>query len=389
MNIDWWDKETTHILINPRTNQDQQDHTRHQLMSLGIPGHLWIASSGSSAISGTAQKWAALSKEALLISAEAVNHHLHSDANDIWLHALPDFHVGGIGIWVRAAISGASVIDLKQKQGDKWNSILFHQEAHNNNATLTALVPAQLYDLVTHQLRAPSTLRASIIGGGALNQTLYQQAKALGWNPLPSYGLTECCSQVATAPLESLTSYELTPPLKTLPHVRLQLTTEKKLCISSPSLLTTYAWIGDTETIISNEIKDGWFETEDIADIQGEYLIVYGRGSDFIKIGGESVDLQRLNLLLQQILAEHQITAESTIVPISDQRLGHLLYLVTTNTRESEIAPVIESYHRQTLPYERIRQIVKLPFLPKTALGKIKRQELVNIISLTSQDISS
>ena len=40
-------------------------------------------------------------------------------------------------------------------------------------------------------------------GGGALDPSLYKQARDLGWPLLPSYGLTECGSQVATASLSS------------------------------------------------------------------------------------------------------------------------------------------------------------------------------------------
>ena len=36
-------------------------------------------------------------------------------------------------------------------------------------------------------------------GGGAVSDELYRDARALGWRVLPSYGMTECCSQVATA----------------------------------------------------------------------------------------------------------------------------------------------------------------------------------------------
>jgi O-succinylbenzoic acid--CoA ligase len=380
MHIDWRDHSTTHVMINPRFNEEQKQLTYCQLKEVGLLGHIWVATSGTSTSSSEEQKWAAISKEAFLKSAEAVNKHLESDDKDVWLHCLPDYHVGGLGIWARAAISGAAVVDLKQIHGEKWCSHHFHQQAFLSKTTLTSMVPTQLYDLVHNNMRAPPTLRASIIGGGALNAELYLKAKMLGWNPLPSYGLTECSSQVATAPLESLEPNVTTPQLKILPHVKLSINSEKKLLISSPSLLTTYSWVGKQGLKISNEIKNGWFQTEDLAEIKNNHLILHGRGSDFIKIGGESVDIQRLNLLLEQLASQLHFKADAVLVPIPDHRLGHVLFLAAAKTQDAQLASLIENYHKSTLPFERIRQIVKLNSIPRTDLGKVKRQELIELI---------
>ena len=63
----------------------------------------------------------------------------------------------------------------------------------------SSLVPAQVLDLVRAGLRPPPVLRAIVVGGGAISAELYRDARALGWPVLPSYGMTECCSQIATA----------------------------------------------------------------------------------------------------------------------------------------------------------------------------------------------
>ena len=104
MDIDWTSSESE-ILINPRGMPSDRrilDAAKH------LPGHIWVATSGS-----TQLKWVGLSKEAIQLSAQAVNKHLHSTSADIWIHCLPDFHVGGLGIWARSALSGARVVDCK------------------------------------------------------------------------------------------------------------------------------------------------------------------------------------------------------------------------------------------------------------------------------------
>lgn len=378
--LEWWKTEDSHVLLNPRMSDDQKHLTQTLLTKVSLPGHVWMATSGSSASHWTEQKWAALSKQALLISAEAVNAHLESHADDIWLHGLPDFHVGGVGIWARSALSGASVVDVKKISGDKWNCFTFQEEGHRVEATLTSLVPAQLYDLVHHQLQAPASLRASIIGGGALNAELYQQAKKLGWNPLPSYGMTECCSQVATASLESLKKEEM-PLLKILPHVELSLASDHTLRIVSDSLLTIYAFVNEEGLRLVAGKNEGVFQTEDVAEIQGGHLVVHGRGSDFVKIGGESVDMQRLNLLIDQICCRHQLKADMALVAVPDPRLGYVIHLAVAMDAvpEETLSRLVDHYHRETLPFERIRQVISVPSIPRTALGKIKRIDLLEL----------
>ncbi len=56
-------------------------------------------------------KLVALSKAAVLNAAESANRHLESGpgSEDVWLHCLPDYHVGGLGIWARASESGANL----------------------------------------------------------------------------------------------------------------------------------------------------------------------------------------------------------------------------------------------------------------------------------------
>lgn len=150
--IDWCSEETA-ILINPRLPAEEAKEMRELLSQVALKGHLWLATSGTKEL-----KWVALSKEAILTSAEAVNRALGSDKNDIWLNPLPSFHVGGLGITARAYLSHATVIT----ELGKWDPLGFYQKLPS--ATLTSLVPAQLYDLIHLKLPAPPLLRAVIVG---------------------------------------------------------------------------------------------------------------------------------------------------------------------------------------------------------------------------------
>jgi o-succinylbenzoate---CoA ligase len=192
VDIDWLSTDS-HVLLNPR--MPEEERRRLESLVVDLPGHVWLATSGTTG----ALKLTALSKRALLASAAAVNRHLQSDDRDVWLCVLPTFHVGGLGIYARAFLSGARVVT------SGWEDV-----------TLASLVPAQVTDLVRDRVEAPPSLRAVVVGGGALSEELYAAARALGWPLLPSYGMTECCSQVATA-----TPEEGPPASRRLPGRRL------------------------------------------------------------------------------------------------------------------------------------------------------------------------
>ena len=63
-----------------------------------LAGHVLFETSGSSG----EPKQVAISKQALLVSAAAVNAHLHVSARSSWGLALPLHHVGGFGVAARS-----------------------------------------------------------------------------------------------------------------------------------------------------------------------------------------------------------------------------------------------------------------------------------------------
>lgn len=329
MDIDWLSAES-HVLLNPRMPDDER--RRLETFVVDLPGHLWLATSGTTG----ALKLTALSKRAMLASAAAVNRHLQSTAEDVWLCVLPTFHVGGLGIHARAFLSGARVIT------EGWAGV-----------TLASLVPAQVADLVRDSVRPPDSLRAVVVGGGAMAEGVARDARALGWPLLQSYGMTECCSQVATETLESR-------ELLLLDHIEARIEGDGRLALRSEALLTGYG----TESGFIDPKIDGWLITEDVASLDGRVLRVEGRRGDFVKIGGESVDLSRLD----RILAE--LGADAAAVAVPDERLGFVIALAVAS---GDAEAVAAAFNARVFPYERARRVVRVAEIPRTPLGKIMR----------------
>lgn len=344
-----FDDDKSLLLLNPRMPRDERERLE-RLFAAAPPlrSHVWLATSGTTG----ALKLTALSKSAILTSAAAVNRHLAARADDVWACVLPEFHVGGLGIYARAFLAGNRVVR------GMWNARDF---AKMEGVTLASLVPAQVEDLVRSGLRAPERLRAIIVGGGALSEDLYRAARALGWPLLPSYGMTECASQVATAELGS-------PELILLDHLEIRVD-DGRLTVRGASLFTGYA----TAAGFVDPKIEGWFATEDFGRVEGRTLHIAGRRGDFVKIGGESVDLLRLDAILGSIAGPH-----AAVVAVPDERLGHVVHLVGDGEPDMEAVRV--AYDARVHPFERARAVHRVSKIPRTALGKLMRLRLAEMI---------
>lgn len=354
-----WDDEKSHLLLNPRlpaADRDRLEDLHDALPSLRA--HIWLATSGTT---GSA-RLVALSKEAMLASAAAVNRHLDASSADVWCRVLPAFHVGGLAIHARAHLSRSRVLEAQ------WEPGAFAA----GGFTLASLVPAQVLDLVTAGLRAPEGARAIVVGGGRLAPDVLEQAVELGWPLLPSYGLTEAASQVATAvrPGESA--------LRVLPHLEAR-ADDGMLRLRGASLLTGYGELDDRgRPVVVDPKEEGWFTTGDRGSVAGDVVTVEGRGADFVKVGGESVDLVRLDGVLDRVRG----TAEAALFAAADARLGHVVELAVAPGGDA--AEIVRRFNDLVAPYERIRGVRRVAEIPRTALGKVRRAALAKAVEAAS-----
>ncbi len=354
-----WSSEQSQVFLNPTLPTSEQEKLLNLIKKINpLSAHIWLATSGST----FTPKMVALSKQAILDSARAVNEHLAVSAKDIWALALPHFHVGGLGIYARAYLSKSLIAPWEKP----WKASEFNQFLKKERVTLTALVPTQVFDLVKNQERAPENLRAAVIGGGALVEGLWQKARELGWPLLPSFGMTECASQVATAELASVNGLDY-PKLKILNHVEARVE-NSRLQIKSAALFSGYAqWENDKAVFIDPKEKDWWL-SDDLVEIKEGYLKPLGRDSDFIKINGESLSLQYLRGLLG-------VSLDVALVAREDARSGSKLVLYSS-LDERATQDLLKDYQERVMPIAKIKEIIYVPEIPKSALGKILYSEL-------------
>ncbi len=364
-----WESESSALFFNDR-------HGKKNLFIScmahlpALKSHIWLATSGS-----LFQKWIALSKKALLVSAGAVNQHLSAQAKDRWGLSLPLFHVGGLSILARAHLSRSSFFVYPFK---KWSAKSYLSFLKEKKITLGALVPAQVYDITKANFPCPPFLRAVIVGGGALSKALYHAGRKLNWPLLPSYGLTECASQVATAPLNPEKGFT---GMTLLRHVQAK-TVKGEIALKSESLLTGFVPVLQDlgKSGFQDPKKKGWYFTGDKGRLSGSVLRVLSPGQ--IKILGEKVNLKDLEEELMKILLKEKPAGRFILLPVPDKRRGFQMVLVSDLSDKKCVLRIIQSFNEKVSPFEKILRFCYLSSFPLTGISKISKPALLKKLNL-------
>lgn len=321
-----------------------------------FPGHRFFKTSGSSGV----EKWVALSREALEWSARTVNEALGIDRSDVLGLALPEIHVGGYGLVVRAEVAGAR---LARFEG-KWEAERFARWCGEEGVTVSSLVPTQVHDLVGAGVRGGDSLRVIVVGGGALDVDLKEMARELGWPVVPSYGMTETASQVATG-----------DGLPLLPGWEARLV-EGRLALRGGGLLTAVLLREGDGFVVHDPKVDGWYLTNDRVELEGRSLRVLGRADRLVKVLGELVDLEGVEHFWKRRLG-----GEVAVVTLADERRGVTLHLF----HEGPAGDLAEENRACPGP-ERLTGWHAVEMLPRSSLGKVDRSALKNLLKKIHQE---
>lgn len=362
--------------------------------ALGLDEAVVFATSGSSG----EPKFVVHDRASIRASADAVNAHLAATSGDVWLRALPGFHVGGFAIRERAAAAGCRF----EEWDARWDPLAFVDVVTERAVTLTSLVPTQVHDLVAARLRSPRLLRAVVVGGARLESGLARAARALGWPVLASYGATEAGSQVATQPLEAALLRESASlpdpaPFRLLPGWEARTDEEAGLSIRGPALFRGYLVEASPPTGWRLECPfadGGWFRTSDRAQLvvdgtgRAVALREVSRADTCVKILGEIVALESVEDDLAGALVGWVPRPALVVLAVPDERSGHRLVAVIeageqaagSRSTEARIGEAIGRFNDGTPGFRRIAEGWALESLPRSPIGKVLRPALAEAL---------
>jgi O-succinylbenzoic acid--CoA ligase len=333
-----------------------------------LSGHVLFETSGSSGV----PKWVAISKQALLISAAAVNRHLGVTRESCWGLVLPSYHVGGFGVAARAYEAGCGFHEF----GERWHMEKFRDWLESCGVTHTSLVPTQVHDLVQGKLTAPANLKAIVVGGGRLEKATGQAARDLGWPVLASYGMTEASSQIATQTLASLTQAYRCSPIPLLPIWEAKTLANDLLSISGPALFSGYVSGGRFFARSAD-----WHPTSDRVTLEGREISPLGRADSLVKVLGELVDPEAIE---RELISQSQgrlYPGTIAVIAIPDERAGCALVPIFDSTVDPQLfAAALAHFEKNTAGFKRLKPAVSIENFPRSELGKLRRSELAAIL---------
>lgn len=317
---------------------------------------------------------------------------------DTLLHALPLHHLHGLGISLMTALcAGATARMLPRFDAKRvWEEIAL---APSGRCSVWMAVPtmyAKLMDAFdaadeasqARYARGAAALRLATSGSAALPVTLAERWRRLsGVIPLERFGMTEIGVGM-TNPLE--------PSGRRPGYVGLPLNTVEvrlvddagrdsdagpaELWVRGPSVFPRY-WRRDDATVAAFE--GGWFKTGDVAERSSDgYIRLLGRTSvDILKSGGYKLSA----LEIEEALREDGAIAEVAVVGVPDATWGERVVAVVVPSAESAgsiSSDAVRARAKEILaPYKVPRDVLFVESLPRNALGKVVKPELIRALT--------
>ncbi|MDR7429156.1 MAG: o-succinylbenzoate--CoA ligase [Armatimonadota bacterium] len=299
------------------------------------------------------------------------NLHLGCGPEGGWLVVLPLYHVGGLAVLWRAALSGSVVV-----LHDRFDPDAFNHEV-DLGVAYTSLVPTML-DRVLQSRAArpvPASLRAVLLGGGPVPAELVVQAARRGWPVAPTYGLTEAASQVATLhPAVALYRPDSAGRPLLGVEVRAGRSAQEpgEILVRGPTVMKGYFRRPEAT---ARTLRGGWLHTGDVGYVDPEgHLHVLDRREDLIVTGGENVYPAEV----EAVLRAHPAVAEAAVVGLPDPQWGQQV-VGFVRVRPGMVADPQElvTFCRARLAGFKVpRRVWIIDRLPRAGLDKVSRRRL-------------
>lgn len=296
------------------------------------------------------------------------------------LTTLPLFHVGGLNNQTTPGLSVGCTIVMHPKFDVDATFDAIEQE----RITLGQLVPAQ----ISMMMQSPrwgradfSSLRLILTGSAVVPEHQIHAVHACGVPLVQVYGATETCP-IAACLKASEAGRKLGSSGRAAKHCELRIVDESgqdvamgvtgEILVRGRNVMSGY-WNAPQAT--AEVLIDGWYHTGDMGHLDAEgFLYVDGRHKELIISGGENIYPAEI----ENLLTESPDIAEASVVGCPDARWGEVVVAVVVphSGRQLSESEVMSRLAGRIARFKQPRKVLFTNELPKTALGKIRRDEV-------------
>lgn len=200
------------------------------------------------------------------------------------------------------------------------------------------------------------------------------------------YGSTETCPIAAYLKAEDA-QRKIGSTGKTAAHCRLRIVdgggadvvrgTTGEILVQGDNVMIGYWNAPQTTQAV---LIDGWFHTGDMGHQDDEgYLFVDGRSKEMIISGGENIYPAEI----ENLLIESPDIAEASVIGQPDERWGEIVVAVVVPKDGSQLnsEQVLKLLEGRIARYKFPKEVVLVNQLPKTALGKVRKEDVRHMVA--------
>jgi malonyl-CoA/methylmalonyl-CoA synthetase len=314
-------------------------------------------------------KGAVLSHGNLLASAEALRLAWRWTPEDRLVLALPLFHLHGLGVGLHGTLGAGASVALRPSfaPDDVFDGLDRH------HGTLFFGVPTMWNRLAASaRVGELSRLRLGVSGSAPLAAELHAVlAERAGQRLIERYGMTETVMNVSNPYDGERRAGTVGLPL---PGVDLRLADgTDEILLRGPNVFAGY-WERPEAT--AESFVDGWFATGDVGALDPDgYLRIVGRRKELIISGGFNVYPREV----EDVLRTHPAVADVAVVGLPDADWGEQVIAVVEGPgTDADSASLLDLAGQALAPFKRPKRIVWVDALPRNALGKVVKADVVS-----------
>ncbi|WP_234978393.1 class I adenylate-forming enzyme family protein [Bacillus tuaregi] len=328
-------------------------------------------------------KGAMLTHSNFMYSAEVSNVKLKCTAEDVFLIAVPVFHVFGMGPGIMSAIAAGARMVLM----DQYKAIHALELIEAERISVHHGVPTMFILELNHPRFSEfdlSSLRTGIIAAAPCPEEIVRKIRNdMGCNILVFYGLTESTASITATSFDDDDYIQSITVGRPLPDSEAKVVDAQgmtvqnnevgELLLRGPGI--TKGYYQSPEQTIEAINHEGWFHTGDLATMDEKgYIRIVGRKKEMIIRGGFNIYPREI----EEIFYKHPSVLEVVIIGLPDTVLGEVsCAAIKLKTGHDEDEGAMKDYIRDKVAdYKVPDKIIFLDEFPMTDSGKIKRVAL-------------